>query len=267
MTSLLAGLSVFLLLWIAAIVIDFRASRCPLAMYTRDLRYLSAPLNAALYLSTPKAERSAFLPLDSRVFPHLEDFRRNCKLILEEAAGASVPEMARSDRGFAFQDIGSPGWRHFFIRWHGTTDPVAAAFCPTTSRLVEAAPEIRIAFFSILEPDSHIKPHVGPYRGVVRYHLGLRTPNDERCYIAVDGRRYTYHDGQDTLFDDTYVHAVENDCEQPRVILFLDIERPFEGRLARSLNRAVLWAVSLFPSKANTPAARQAPANLESPSS
>jgi beta-hydroxylase len=259
MISLLAGLSVCLLLWSAAIVIDFRASRCPLAMYFRDPRYLSAPLNATLYLCTPRAERSAFLPLDSGVFPHLEAFRHNWKLILEEAARVSVPEIARSDRGIGFQGIGSPGWRHFYILWHGTIDSVAAAFCPTTTRLVEAAPEIKIAFFSILEPNSHIKPHVGPYRGVLRYHLGLRTPNDERCYISVNGSRYTYYDGRDTLFDDTYVHMVENGCDQPRVVLFLDIERPFEGRLARSFNRLVLWVVSLFPSKSNTPTTRLQP--------
>ena len=256
MILLLAGSSLVLLLWSAAIAIDFRASRCPWAMYLRDTRFLSAPVNATLYLGTPKAERSAFLPLDSRLFPHLEAFRQNYKLILEEAARASVPELARSDRGFAFQTIGSAGWRHFFIRWHGTTDPVAAACCPTTTRLVEAAPEIKIAFFSILEPDSHIKPHVGPHRGVLRYHLGLRTPNDERCYISVDGTRYTYHDGQDTLFDDTYVHAVENGTDQPRVVLFLDIERPFPGWFAHWLNRLVFWAVSLFPSKSNTPKTR-----------
>jgi beta-hydroxylase len=259
MTLLLAGLAMCVLLWSAAIVVDFRASRCPLEMYFRDTRHLIAPLNATLYLGTPKAGRTAFLTIDSAMFPHFESFRQHWRSILEEAARVSVPEMARSDRGFAFEGIGSPGWRQFFIRWHGTIDSAAVELCPATSRLVEAAPEIKIAFFSVLEPNTHIKAHVGPYRGVLRYQMGLRTPNDPRCYISVGEMRHTYSDGGDVLFDDTYVHAVQNSCDQPRVILFLDIERPFKGRLARAFNRLVLRAVSLFPGKSNTPAVRLPP--------
>lgn len=260
MTSLFAGLAATLLLWGAAIAIDLRAARCPLAMYIRDARHLSVPLNAALYLCTPKAERAAILPIDSRLFPHLEAFRQNWKLLSEEAARVYAPEMAHSDRGFAFKDIGGAGWRQFFIRWHGTIDPAAVAFCPGTSQLVHAAPEIKIAFFSIVEPKAHIKPHIGPYRGVLRYQLGLRTPNDLRCYISVDGTRDTYYDGHDVIFDDTYIHEVANGCDQPRVILFLDIERPFPGRGARAFNRLALWVFSLFPGKANGPTALSPPA-------
>jgi beta-hydroxylase len=220
-------------------------------MYIRDSRHLSAPLNALLYLGTPKAGRTAFPPMDSGMFPHLDLFLQQWGQILEEADRVSVPEMARSDRSLGFKGVGSSGWRRFYIRWHGTVDPRAAAFCPATSRLVEAAPEIKIAFFSILAPNSDIKPHVGPYRGVLRYQMDLHTPNDARCYISVDGTRYKYHDAHDVLFDDTYVHAVENGCDEPRVILFLDIERPFRGRLSRNFNRLALWAVSQFPGKRN----------------
>lgn len=259
MTSLLAGLSAILLLWGAAIAIDLRAARCPLAMYIRDTRYLSAPLNATLYLCTPRAGRTAILPIDDRLFPHLEAFRRNWKLIAEEAARVCVPEMARSDRGFAFKDIGGAGWRQFFIRWHGGIDPAAVALCPGTSRLVDAAPEIKIAFFSIVEPNARIKAHVGPYRGVLRYQMGLRTPNDARCFISVNGTGDTYSDGHDVIFDDTYVHAVQNGCDQPRVILFLDIERPFPAWGARAFNRLALWVFSCFPSKANVPASSPPP--------
>lgn len=259
MTSLFVGLSMALLLWSAAIAIDLRAARCPLAMYIRDVRYLSAPLNATLYLCTPRAGRTAILPIDRRLFPHLEAFRRNWEPIAEEAARVCVPEVARSDRGFAFKDIGGPGWRQFFILWHGTIDPAAVAFCPETSQLVEAAPEIKIAFFSIVEPNADIKPHVGPYRGVLRYQMGLRTPNDVRCYLSVDGTRDTYYDGHDIIFDDTYIHAVQNGCDQARVILFLDIERPFPGRGARAFNRLLLRVFSWFPGKANAPPAPSPP--------
>lgn len=252
MTSLPAGLLLTVLLWSAAIVIDHRAARCPLAMYIRDMRYLSAPVNAALYLCTPRIGRRAILPIDGKLFPNLEAFRQNWKQMAEEGDRVCAPAVACSDRGFAFKDIGNQGWRQFFIRWHGPIDSMARAFCPTTSRLVEAAPEITLAFFSVVEPHGHIKPHVGPYRGVLRYQMGLRTPDDARCYISVDGTKHTYHDGHDVMFDDTYVHTVHNGSDQRRVILFLNIERPYPWRVSRAFNQLILWVIGLFPGKSNS---------------
>ena len=57
-----------------------------------------------------------------------------------------------------------------------------------------------------------------------------------------------WHEGQDLLFDDTLPHSAENaDPEDTRVVLFLDVPRPFAGAaiLAR-LSRAVAYAC-LFP--------------------
>ena len=44
--------------------------------------------------------------------------------------------------------------------------------------------------FSILAPGKHIPPHDGPYKGVLRYHLGLVVPDApvERLGIRVGGR-------------------------------------------------------------------------------
>lgn len=251
MMFLLGGLVTCLLLWITAILIDVAAPRCPLVMYIRDTRYLTAPMNAALYLGVPPAARTPLLPIDETLFPNLQVFRHNWRRILEEAAQVCDPQLARSDHGFAFNGIGGNNWRQFFIRWHGTRDATAAALCPLTTRLVDGAPEIKIAFFSILEPNSDIKPHVGPYRGVVRYQMGLRTPNDPRCYISVAGKRHTYRDGTDVIFDDTYVHAATNGCSEPRIILFLDIERPLRHWSFRTLNRVLLRIFALFPGKTN----------------
>ena len=42
------------------------------------------------------------------------------------------------------------------------------------------------AMFSILSPRKHILDHRGPYKGVLRYHLGLIVPKDaEACRIRV----------------------------------------------------------------------------------
>lgn len=84
--------------------------------------------------------------------------------------------------------------------------------------------------FAELPSGSHLGKHRDPYAGSVRYHLGLSTPNDERCFIEVDGVRRSWHDGEVIIFDETFVHWAQNDTEQTRIILFCDIERPMKWR-------------------------------------
>ena len=73
----------------------------------------------------------------------------------------------------------------------------------------------------------------------MRYHLGLVTPNDDRCYISVDGERYSWRDGEGVIFDETYLHYAENQSDQMRIILFCDVERPLNNPLARAFNRFI----------------------------
>jgi aspartyl/asparaginyl beta-hydroxylase (cupin superfamily) len=39
---------------------------------------------------------------------------------------------------------------------------------------------MKTAFFSILAPGKHLPAHRGPYKGVMRYHLGLLIPEPRR---------------------------------------------------------------------------------------
>jgi beta-hydroxylase len=62
-------------------------------------------------------------------------------------------------------------------------------------------------------------------------HLGLSCPPE--AAILVDGRRYSWRDGEDVLFDDTYVHEVANEsATRPRVVLFCDVEARMAGPLS-----------------------------------
>nr|BFE90647.1 hypothetical protein GCM10020185_11830 [Pseudomonas brassicacearum subsp. brassicacearum] len=82
--------------------------------------------------------------------------------------------------------------------------------------------------FALLPGDSHLNPHRDPFAGSLRYHLGLSTPNSDDCRIFVDGQIYAWRDGEDVMFDETYVHWVKNETPQTRVILFCDVERPLK---------------------------------------
>ena len=101
--------------------------------------------------------------------------------------------------------------------------------------------------FSILSPGKHIEPHRGPYRGVLRYHLGLRIPEPASAAgISVGGEVRHWEEGRSLLFDDGYEHFAWNDTDGVRVVLFMDVERPLR-RPAALVNRAVVRAVALSP--------------------
>ena len=104
--------------------------------------------------------------------------------------------------------------------------------------------------FAELPAGSHLGKHRDPYAGSVRYHLGLLTPNDDRCFIDVDGQQHSWRDGQSVIFDETYVHWAQNATNQTRIILFCDIERPMKWRWAQAVNH---WVGATLMSAASSP--------------
>jgi len=80
--------------------------------------------------------------------------------------------------------------------------------------------------FAMLPAGGKLGAHRDPFAGSLRYHLGLVTPNSERCRILVDGMECVWREGQAFMFDETFIHAAENATDQNRIILFCDVERP-----------------------------------------
>src|SRR2546430_11930250 len=67
-----------------------------------------------------------------------------------------------------------------------------------------------------------------PYTTLFRSHLGLVTPNSDKCFIIVDGEKCVWRDGEAIMFDETYIHTAENQTDINRIILFCDVERPMK---------------------------------------
>jgi beta-hydroxylase len=64
--------------------------------------------------------------------------------------------------------------------------------------------------------------------------------SSEPCRIIVDGEPYSWRDGEDLLFDETYIHTAENLTNETRIILFCDVERPLKTRFMTNMNRWVI---------------------------
>jgi beta-hydroxylase len=102
------------------------------------------------------------------------------------------------------------------------------------------------AMFSILAGNKRLPPHRGPYKGVLRYHLGLKVPQPDRCGIRVREQVARWEEGKELIFDDTYEHEAWNDGAEPRVVLFVDFLRPLPFPLS-TVNRAVIRVISKSP--------------------
>ena len=134
------------------------------------------------------------------------------------------------------------GWNTIFLRAFGADTDIVEDF-PETMRLVRGAP-CTLAFFSILEPGARLAPHEGVYKGVIRYHLGLEVPDDrQNCFIEIGGERLHWREGENLMFDDRFTHHVQNNTDQRRVILFLDIKRDFNNVFVNLLNTVLLRVI------------------------
>lgn len=138
-------------------------------------------------------------------------------------------------------------WKTFFLVGFGRRSALASRLCPRTLDVLNAVPGLVTAFFSILGPHKAIPRHTGPYKGLVRYHLGLIVPDPpEKCTITVAGDTRHWAEGESLVFDDRHPHSVHNDTDQERVVLFVDVLRPLPP-IFHALNRAVLQLVSWSP--------------------
>lgn len=164
-------------------------------------------------------------------FPNYELFEKNWKAIREELEEVlkneeNVPKFHEVDSIQRFISARDEiPWRTFVIKGYGKFAPGNSAKVPKTTELLKQMPEVTSALFSILDGGKHIPPHMGFFRGVFRYHLGMIVPQDAPCYIVVGGKEYSWKEGESVLFDDTYLHEVWNKSSQGRVVLFCDVLR------------------------------------------
>jgi beta-hydroxylase len=225
-------------------VFDAAVAKRPLLAQLRADTVLTAPLNAIVHVGTPtwlkkRLARSPILKPTPELFPSLERLRAAFPIIHHEALEA-LRESKPIKHDLYFQGIADDGWKRFYIKWYGPTDPLAKRVCPQTAALLESMPEVHLGMFSILMPGSKIPPHFGPARMCLRYHMGISTPNHDSCGIHVGNHSYSWKDGEDVMFDDTIRHSVQNLSDKPRIILFLDIERPQHAGFFRAATKAMI---------------------------
>lgn len=239
-------------IWLAAVLFaHFRGRvRLRLSRQLLDQSVLLAPVNAFMVLCS-RVPTTAYLP--SREIPELQVLDDNWEIIRDEAL--KMAESRRIKAAERHDDIGfnsffKHGWKRFYLKWYDARHPSAEELCPRTVAILKGLPKVKAAMFAELPPGSKLNKHRDPFAGSLRYHLGLITPNDDRCHIIVDGETYSWRDGESVVFDETYVHEAHNNSEENRIILFCDVERPLKWRWAEAFNR---WFGRVVMSAASSP--------------
>jgi ornithine lipid ester-linked acyl 2-hydroxylase len=219
----------------------------PFRDYAYDAAMLALkPMEYAI-LRSSLVGNTAFLPMEQ--FPwarKLEDHWTEIRAELDSVLRYRDALPAFHEISADVSDISDEKWKIFAFYGYGFRSDANCARCPTTARLLAEVPGLTTAFFSILAPGKRIPPHRGPWKGVLRYHLGLLIPDPERCGIKVGGETAHWREGESLVFDDAYEHSAWNDTESTRVVLFIDVLRPcrFPGSW---INRFVIKVVSLTP--------------------
>jgi len=253
MGELVAPRFLLLYAWVAsALYVHFRGRvRHDFNRQITDHSTIFAPINCLLYAASavPRTPR-----LDPRDFSDLTPLRDHWHEIRDEAQALLDAEQVRpSDehRDVAFNTFFERGWKRFYLKWYDDFLPSAQTLCPRTVELVRSIPTVHAALFAFLPPGGKLAEHRDPYAGSLRYHLGLITPNSDACRILVDGQPYAWRDGEDVVFDATYIHRADNRTDQGRIILFCDVERPLKTSAMRALNRFVAHHVLRVTSSRN----------------
>jgi ornithine lipid ester-linked acyl 2-hydroxylase len=206
------------------------------------------PLERWIARQSPVGDATFF---DTARFPWIAPMEENWRVIRSELDAV----LERREDLPNFQDISTDqlelttddNWKTYFFFGYGFKSEANCARCPRTTELLERIPGMKTAMFSVLSPGKHIPAHRGPYKGVLRYHLGLKIPEPHAgCRIRVGEDVRHWEEGGSLLFDDTFDHEAWNDTDGVRVVLFVDVVRPLRFP-ASALNGAVLKAIGVSP--------------------
>lgn len=184
---------------------------------------------------------------NKNLFPTSKLLEANWETIRDEYYGLSIDKNNLWSRFSTNNKEHWKGWNTVVLRSFGHDNKQNMMLCPILSNILKSDPNITTAIFSILEPNKTLHSHYGPFKGVLRYHLGIDVPTDGECFISVNGQTYDWKNGEGVLFDETYKHFATNQTSKPRVILFLDVKRPNLSWFKSMVNDFLIYLIGNSP--------------------
>ncbi|MCG8413146.1 MAG: aspartyl/asparaginyl beta-hydroxylase domain-containing protein [Pseudomonadales bacterium] len=183
-------------------------------------------------------------------FPGAQAFVDNWQTLRKEALSLtneldSVPRFHDlMPEQYQLSAHGEKEWRMFVLRAYGLDIQENLNKCPKLRELVSANPSIKSASLSFLAPGKQVPTHTGPFRGITRFYMGLEVPADASgkpgVVLTIDDESYRLGNGEALLWDDTYPHSVQNNTDQWRIALLLDVYRAHMPGPLRLFTNAII---------------------------
>lgn len=217
-------------------------------VYTQQPTFMHFPQLPAIQFY----ERSDFPWLDA-VEAAADRIREELLNLLRHDREAFLPYVAHAEGAplNQWRELNhSRRWGAFHLWRDGRRVEAHLARCPATAAVLEQVPRVRVhgqapnAFFSLLEPHTHIPPHTGVTNTRLVVHLPLVVPDG--CRFRVGSETRTWQAGRAWVFDDTIEHEAWNDSAEPRAILIFDIWNPYLTTQEREQVRIVTEAFGEF---------------------
>lgn len=178
---------------------------------------------------------------DSKKYFWTKNFRNNIGNIVMEynnfiSSKNKIPYYKQINNQVTFCDVNNK-WKSLYLRIF-TLDTKNTYYFPNTMKIINKCyPKCVLAFFSLLEPGAYLTPHIGIYGGVLRYHLSLKIPQDsDNCFIVINNKKISWKINEDIMFDDMFNHYVQNNTNEERLVLFLDIRKIFNNFIIDFIN-------------------------------
>ncbi|HUM50845.1 MAG TPA: aspartyl/asparaginyl beta-hydroxylase domain-containing protein [Chitinophagales bacterium] len=195
------------------------------------------------------AKDSEFIATEK--FDWIETIESNYLIILEEFTAFytknSIPffdDISSSQK----QIVEKNKWKSLILLAFHKTNPFYETTFIKTNSIIQKIPNVTSVMFSVLEKDTHILPHRGIYKGLLRCHLGLIIPeNNKDCWLNVNGKIKNWNSGKCFVFDDTFQHEAFNKTNESRVILIIDFLRPTKSRWKFYANKWIIFLLSKSP--------------------
>lgn len=145
-------------------------------------------------------------------------------------------ERARYD-----SDLNPKPWHTYYFFFRGEPDHSHLAACPRTADVLGRLPHNGLhVCFSAIEPGGSLHPHTGPTNASLTAHLGLANCAGARLTVA--GETAEYRDGEVLVFDDSFVHWVENSGAAVRYTLMVTFWHPDLNAAERAFFRRLVLA-------------------------
>jgi hypothetical protein len=101
-----------------------------------------------------------------------------------------------------------------------------ASKCPRTAEFLASHAGVGsigcMAFFSIMSPGTHVRPHTSTLNTRMRYHLGIEVPERD-IQFRIHDQLITWKQDKCIKIDDSYEHEVFQQSDRRRVVFVMDV--------------------------------------------